>query len=189
MKALTLHQPWASLIAEGVKTIETRSWSTKYRGPMAIHAAKTAEWEQVAVGPWRLHAQFTDVPEIRRFGAIHNGELVPDRCERRLAFSAPLGAIVATATLIDVVPIEVVLPGVDRPRSQSAYSSGYDKVTAHPLTNEVYRWAGNNGYDIYDQRSFGDFSPGRYAWLLADVVKLPHPISCRGHQGLWEWAE
>ena len=27
MKALTLHQPWASLIAHGVKTIETRSWA------------------------------------------------------------------------------------------------------------------------------------------------------------------
>lgn len=40
MKALTLHQPWASLIAAGVKTIETRSWSTRYRGPLAVHAGK-----------------------------------------------------------------------------------------------------------------------------------------------------
>src|SRR5258708_5270609 len=40
VKALTLWQPWASLIAVGAKTIETRSWSTSYRGPLAIHAAK-----------------------------------------------------------------------------------------------------------------------------------------------------
>jgi hypothetical protein len=39
MKALTIIQPWASLIAAGAKTIETRSWSTRYRGPLAIHAA------------------------------------------------------------------------------------------------------------------------------------------------------
>lgn len=38
--AISLHQPWASLIACGQKTYETRSWSTKYRGPIAIHAAK-----------------------------------------------------------------------------------------------------------------------------------------------------
>lgn len=38
MKVLTLHQPWASLIALGIKTIETRSWSTQYWGPLAIHA-------------------------------------------------------------------------------------------------------------------------------------------------------
>ena len=40
MKALTLWQPWASLIGYGAKTIETRSWSTSFRGEMVIHAAK-----------------------------------------------------------------------------------------------------------------------------------------------------
>ena len=39
-KFLTLHQPWASAIAMGAKTIETRSWPTKYRGPLIIHAGK-----------------------------------------------------------------------------------------------------------------------------------------------------
>ena len=38
MKAITIRQPWASLITLGVKTIETRSSPTKYRGPLAIHA-------------------------------------------------------------------------------------------------------------------------------------------------------
>lgn len=40
MKALSLWEPWASLIAQGSKTIETRSWHTNYRGPVLIHAAK-----------------------------------------------------------------------------------------------------------------------------------------------------
>lgn len=40
MKALTLTQPFATLIAIGAKKIETRSWRTDYRGPVAIHAAK-----------------------------------------------------------------------------------------------------------------------------------------------------
>jgi len=40
MKALTLMQPWATLVAIGAKKIETRSWPTKYRGPLAIHASK-----------------------------------------------------------------------------------------------------------------------------------------------------
>ena len=39
MKALTLWQPWASLIATGAKTWETRSWGTSYRGPLVIHAS------------------------------------------------------------------------------------------------------------------------------------------------------
>ncbi|MBZ5702133.1 MAG: ASCH domain-containing protein [Acidobacteriia bacterium] len=43
MKALTLTQPWASLIAKRYKRIETRSWSTPYRGDLAIHAARNLE--------------------------------------------------------------------------------------------------------------------------------------------------
>jgi hypothetical protein len=43
VKALTLHQPWASLIFHGRKTVETRSWGTSYRGLLAIHAAKTVD--------------------------------------------------------------------------------------------------------------------------------------------------
>ena len=43
IKAITLWQPWASLIAHGVKRHETRHWPTDYRGPIAIHAAKTLD--------------------------------------------------------------------------------------------------------------------------------------------------
>lgn len=40
IKALSLHQPWASLIALGAKKYETRSWPTNYRGDLLICATK-----------------------------------------------------------------------------------------------------------------------------------------------------
>ena len=40
VKALTIHQPWAELIARGDKTFETRSWQTHHRGVILIHASK-----------------------------------------------------------------------------------------------------------------------------------------------------
>lgn len=40
MKVISLLEPWASLIKEKVKYIETRSWQTKYRGELYIHASK-----------------------------------------------------------------------------------------------------------------------------------------------------
>ena len=43
MRTLTLVQPWATLIALGAKTIETRSWYTPYRGPLYIHAGKNVD--------------------------------------------------------------------------------------------------------------------------------------------------
>lgn len=41
MKALTIKQPWAQLIVEGVKDIENRSWKTNFRGRVYVHAAKS----------------------------------------------------------------------------------------------------------------------------------------------------
>jgi hypothetical protein len=39
MKALSIKQPWASLIAHGIKDIENRTWRTKFRGRIYIHAS------------------------------------------------------------------------------------------------------------------------------------------------------
>jgi hypothetical protein len=40
MQALTIHQPWASLLVKGKKRYETRDWQRNYRGLLAIHAGK-----------------------------------------------------------------------------------------------------------------------------------------------------
>lgn len=45
MKAITIKQPFASLIAEGYKIYEFRSWKTKYRGEILIHAGKGIDKE------------------------------------------------------------------------------------------------------------------------------------------------
>lgn len=47
MKAITIRQPWAALIVAGIKDIENRTWTTKYRGPLLIHAGG-AEWEPLS---------------------------------------------------------------------------------------------------------------------------------------------
>ena len=40
MKVLTIKEPWASMILEGKKTIETRTWKTQHRGLIFLHASK-----------------------------------------------------------------------------------------------------------------------------------------------------
>lgn len=79
----------------------------------------------------------------------------------------PLGAVVATCRLVDIVRIDWGWAGrVDR---------------LHP---ELFP---RRGWSI-EQRAFGDFSPGRYAWVLADVEPVDPPIPAKGRQGLWEWS-
>lgn len=43
MKAILLKQPWANLIAQGKKTIETRTWTTPYRGDLVICSSKSGK--------------------------------------------------------------------------------------------------------------------------------------------------
>jgi len=50
MKAISLHQPWASWIAEGKKTIETRFWPTKYRGDLLIVSTKKPKLREFPLG-------------------------------------------------------------------------------------------------------------------------------------------
>lgn len=45
MKVITIKQPWATLIAKGYKEYELRSWNTKYRGEIYIHAGNGVDKE------------------------------------------------------------------------------------------------------------------------------------------------
>lgn len=112
MRALTLTQPWASLVAGGAKRIETRSWKTRYRGPLAIHAAKGLGGlpdEQTERGLAELcHSEPFEsaLAEIIR-PTFATGEL-------------PRGAFVAVAELVDIVPtarinFAMTVVGIDLP--------------------------------------------------------------------------
>ena len=150
MKALTLTQPWATLVAIGAKKIETRSWPTHYRGPLAVHAAKGfPKWASDLVrNDWTFFGALE--PHLAAHYKAAGLRLVPCEIGRRTAGSLPLGAVLATCTLVDCEPIR----GVE-PVSES-------------------------------ERAFGDYSEGRYAWMLVNVVQL-QPIPAKGALGFWEW--
>jgi len=97
MKALTLTQPWATLIAIGAKRIETRSWGTDYHGQLAIHAAKGLG----PVGGMRGLIEQCQVPAFAN--ALR--QWVRDNHEEPL----PRGAIVAVAVLDRVKRIDIKL--------------------------------------------------------------------------------
>ena len=73
MKAISLHQPWASWIAEGVeihgtfrqKTIETRFWATKYRGDLLIVSTKLPEYFAYPVGKALCIVRVVDCREMK----------------------------------------------------------------------------------------------------------------------------
>ncbi len=66
MKVLTIKQPWASLIIEGYKRFEFRSWKTKYRGDLLIHAGKSIDREAYE----RLKGYLKDMPLGKIIGKV-----------------------------------------------------------------------------------------------------------------------
>lgn len=123
MRGFSLTQPWATLVALGAKKIETRSWSTSYRGEILIHAAKGF--------PREVQEMCADEPflaVLKAAGFTNTKEL-------------PRGVIVAVARLVAV-----------------------------KRTEEIRCVASEQ------EQAFGDYSPNRYGWLLADVRALKTPV-------------
>jgi hypothetical protein len=80
MKAITIWQPYATLIMLGLKQYETRSWSTEYRGPLVIHAAK--KWDEER--DWDCN-RVTDLLREQTFTAASLSE------EKLRLFYTPMG--------------------------------------------------------------------------------------------------
>ena len=102
MKALTLWQPWASLVTLGAKRIETRSWSTKCRGEIAIHSAAQlpAKWLGASRHQTSFRDELADVFNCRRDSDEREG-LHVDAVIKGL----PYGSILCIVELVHVMEI------------------------------------------------------------------------------------
>lgn len=166
MKALTIWQPWASLIACGAKQYETRSWATKYRGPIAIHAAMKDPCKLPLLGKEALEQAVRE-------------EIDAGRCPEW--YFMPRGKIIATAELVNVWHI-VYRPGPDVDKARHI-GIGAESLT----TDKHHPHFGDYFVPTEKEIALGDWTPGRYAWELANVRLLPEPIPIKGKQGLWSW--
>lgn len=146
MKCLSLWQPWASLVIEGVKTIETRSWAPPvwmHGKRIAIHAAKNA--------PKTLDIGFG--AKLRE--ALGDG------------YSFPAGAVLGTVQLANAVQVEEIRRDTNGDLlAAGCYDAPHWSVNIDP---------------------WGDFSVGRWLWILTDVQKFDTPVPARGRQRLWNW--
>ena len=137
MKAITIWEPHATLVAERIKINETRLWApprSLIGQRLAIHAGKSRESMK----------QLND--------AISRG----DR---------------------EWQPIFEALLGLYGAEWQDAMS--YGKVVAVATLSSVERTTS------IEPDPFGDYSPGRYAWVLSSIIPLG--VEAKGAQGIWDW--
>src|SRR5690606_33860366 len=96
---------------------------------------------------------------------------------------APLGAVVATAVVTDALPIVsgdawmwsdlplVAVTDMRPPHYKSCHP--YPALVRFTAPDET-------GVDVSDELPLGDYTPGRWAWLLDDVRPLAEPVPCKG---------
>lgn len=126
IKVLTLQEPWASLIGENIKKIETRSWPINQRGELYIHAGLTK---------------------------ISSSDIRKSELATLLKHPLHYGTIFAKCTLSDCILID----------EQFA-----TKIRESDPLNYLC----------------GDYTPGRYAWILTDIEMID-PIPAKGKLGIW----
>lgn len=134
MRVISLWQPWATLLVTGLKTIETRSWSTKTDDRICIHASVKRSREQIEF----FEALF---PALNPKGYSKFDDL-------------PRGGIIGSVRLEHCLP-------VDSPEVKKLLRSNPDE------------WL------------YGNYAPGRFAWITEFPVQYDHVIPETGRQGFW----
>lgn len=137
MKALTVWQPWASLLVLGIKRNETRSWRTNYTGDLLIHAAKT---------PVDAGLSIMDPKTAHLVLELFQGK----------TGNLPTGAIIGKCRLMGCIQVT---------------ESIRDALAAGNPT----------------EYTLGDYSIGRYSWMMDKAAFLEEPIPASGKQGLWNY--
>lgn len=121
MKALTLWQPWATLIVNGDKHIETRGHKTNIRGRVAIHAAKVNKAKLFLSLPMPIKEHFY-------------------KSGIRLVDVLPRGKVLGTVEIIGCLPIEELYGTVhDTPKERAFgdWNSGrYGWILRNPILFE-----------------------------------------------------
>lgn len=195
MKAISLHQPWATLLVTRqplnvadrvggqtwpqpmVKRIETRSWPCPpavIGERLAFHATQTEPWHALSqgdhIGKWRVKED-----DDGFYGYPIDADAVP-------VTRLPLGAIVGSGVVTASLPIYPAPTGPDEPDHPWVGFLG-------PSSRILACWQVDKHFppllswrDVSDQLPYGDFTPGRFAWIIEDAA--PTTERCP-----WCWGE
>jgi len=192
-KGLVVRQPWATLIALAVKMWETRDYppagEMRPPGVRGLPGFGLERGERVAIVAGAAHG----MPDYSKIGPYVYQRIVAT--ERTPAHGAlytpqaydidcPLGAVVCTVEVADALP--VFGPADDIPHHAALWINEYGRLRWLDTARTIGDWLDGRHVrgDQSDQLPLGDFTPGRWGWMLTD----PHPcqpVACTGQRGLF----
>lgn len=145
MKTLTVKQPWASLIVEGIKDIENRTWKCpeKYIGQrVLIHAGIDQKLDKMPLDGVFSKGQLNKLME--RYTEY-------ELCKRSNQFGSIIGSV-------EIIGCKINHPSIWAEKCEPLYKFG---------TNRIIE--------------------ATYNWILANPIKFPEPIPCKGKLSFWDY--
>lgn len=107
MKALSVKQPWAWLIVQGIKDVENRTWKTNQRGEILVHAGRKLdpEIEEIREWTWRRHR--IEIPDLLPRGGIVGQVKITDCVDKHASpwFRGPYGFTLQSARSLPFLPL------------------------------------------------------------------------------------
>lgn len=168
MKALSIKQPWASLIAHGVKDIENRTWATKKRERVFIHSsAKFAGDINTLFSDDQWHAMGEEM-----------------RCNmvmKNFVFSAIIGEV----DIIDCVINHDSIWAEHKLKGRQCPECGCTEYVNKNLVGDGYRMCKQCHQDWWIDIAYGK---PIYNWVLVNPVLYDEPIlNVKGKLSFWEF--
>lgn len=163
VKAISLYEPWATLMALRAKRNETRGWPTGYRGPLLICASVSRDPDDLEL----LTDACFQAALAPLLGAVPGHEFAaPREVARALVGKLSFGKATCLVTLVSC--------------RRSRGDCTPDQPPASLRGTEVWRrW-------LLDEHHFGNYAPGRWVWETTNVRLPREPFPVRGRQGLFE---
>ncbi|MBE8712506.1 ASCH domain-containing protein [Sphingobacterium hungaricum] len=169
-KAISIKQPWASLIAHGIKDIENRTWPTKYRGTILIHVSSKSQFS----------VQLTD----------EQTKLAIPLLKTAIDGEMPFGAIIGKVDIVDCVINHGSIWAEKTPSCSPHHPKGLPSVIGKGRKDAIYNWVLANPVlftnpilNVKGKLSF---------WHVDDIVaKTLESIDCQPIQiqpNLWDLA-
>ena len=138
MKVISVWQPWATLIIQGFKFFETRSWAPP----------KSLIGQTIGIASTK-----TILPQQRSAANEEDFKLWYERSGLPSLEDLPCGYLLGTVQL-----------------------HSFEHITDEFLDDITE-----------EEKAFGWFNQGSYAWRLRNPVRLPHPVPIRGKQGIYDF--
>lgn len=177
--AINVDQPYASLLAHGIKGWETRphppaGWPGIPEGTRRMPGCRITPDDDVLIVSSRKRVTSERVPEGWFYddetGAIGGGGFGSPFGAWR-SYPVPLGAVLGVGRVLDVLPI---VPHAGCRDGSPHVCIGSYGMLAHSKLHEPWP-DGETEHDISDQLPYGDWSPGRWAWRM-EVRRLDPPV-------------